>query len=136
MSPTGLKEFLESGYEWFTFTVDKYDVHLLFENKDSGELTEGKNKGVPLGGVYSAQLHKAHPPIGQEHIHVYAKNNQLFALNKDGSAHDASHKTRIPNKVAKAIQDRFPAFVLPPDNFIESASPLVSVIVDSQLLTE
>jgi hypothetical protein len=99
-------------------------------------LTEARYRGIPLGGQYSAQLHKSHGAAGQKHIHVYAKNNELFALNKDGSAHDASHQIRIPNKVAKAIQSTFPAITLPPGNFIESAPPLISIAVESQLLVE
>src|SRR5947209_1120940 len=77
--------------------------------------------GVPLGGQYSATLHGAHTTPGMKHIHVYAGNNQVFAMNIDGSAHDRSHGTRIPNKVAKALSQRFPDFKPPPNNIIESA---------------
>ena len=131
------KKYLEESkisYEWLTFQVEEYLVHILFESSIPGALTEAKHKGTPLDGQYSAQLHGVHTPAGQQHIHVYAKNNQLFALNKDGTAHDASHQTRIPNKVAKAIQSKFPDFTLPPNNFIESAPATVLEAVRSQLL--
>jgi hypothetical protein len=74
------KEFLADStpnYEWLTFSVDHYQVHILFECISGEVLTEAKHKGLPLGGEYSAQLHKAHSPVGQDHIHVYGKNNQL-----------------------------------------------------------
>jgi hypothetical protein len=131
------KQFLaetDPSHQWFSFAVDQYEVHILFEATTENVITEARHKGVPLGGRYSVQLHKAHSPVGQEHIHVYARNNQLFALNKDGSAHDSSHQTRIPNKVANAIQSAFPQFTLPPGNFIESAPFLISMSVESQLI--
>lgn len=118
------KEFMadsKNNYQWLSFEADGYHIHILFEVASSGLLTEAQHKGLPLGGQYSVQTHKAHSTVGQDHIHVYAKNNQLFAMNRDGSSHDASHKTQIPNKVAKAIKDKFPEFSLPPNNFIESA---------------
>lgn len=131
------KEYLaesKPNYEWLTFSVEDYLIHVLFESSTDSLITEAKHKGMPLGGQYSAQLHGVHSPVGQQHIHVYAKNNQLFSLNKDGSAHDASHQTQIPNKVAKAIQNNFPGFTLPPNNIIESAPLAVSVIFRTQLL--
>jgi hypothetical protein len=131
------KEYLaepKPDYEWVTLSVENYLVHILFENSTGNLITEAKHKGMPLGGQYSAQLHGAHSSVGQQHIHVYAKNNQLFSLNKDGSAHDASHQVQIPNKVAKAIQNHFPGFTLPPNNIIESAPLAVSVIFRTQLL--
>lgn len=115
----GFREFCN--YEWFSFTLENYVVHILFSKSEPGPLLEGKSKYVELGGVYSAQLHQAHTSVGQTHIHVYARNNQLFALNQDGSAHDRSHGSKIPNKVAQAITQKFPDFTLPKDNFIESA---------------
>lgn len=129
------KEFTQPNprYKWFSFTVDEYDIHILFDSTCL-MLTEAQRKGLPIGGQYSAQLHKAHTPGGKQHLHVYAKNNQLFALNMDGSAHDASHGTKIPNKVAKGIQNKFPEFTLPPNNVIESAPAFISLVVRSQLL--
>ena len=97
-------------------------------------VTEAKRKGLPIVGTYSAQLHNAHTEGGQKHIHVYDQNNQIFALNRDGSAHDASHKTRIPNKVAQGIKDKFPGFTFPPNNIIEIAPASVLAAVRSQLL--
>ena len=90
-------------YQWLTFEIDTYVVHILFETT----LNESKLHGFPLGGQYSAQLHNAHSEVGQKHLHVYAKNNQIFSMNIDGTAHDKSHRTRIPNKVANAILLKF-----------------------------
>ncbi len=127
-----LKEFCD--YEWFSFMLENFVVHILFSKSESGPLLEGKSKYVELGGVYSAQLHQAHTSVGQTHIHVYAKNNKLFALNRDGSAHDRSHGAQIPNKVAQAITQKFPDFTLPKDNFIESAPEEVARAFGYQLL--
>jgi len=128
------REFLDdkdsTKFELLSFTVEEFSVTVLVL-KDSSEevlLTEAQHRGKPLTGKYAAQYHTAHTPQGQEHIHVYAKNNQLFALNIDGSAHDASHQTQIPRRVADAIRAKFPAFNLPNDNFIESADHRASGI--------
>ncbi|MHB8252803.1 MAG: hypothetical protein ACYDEV_03710 [Acidiferrobacter sp.] len=126
------KEF--AGYEWFSFIVDSFAVHILFSASEAGPIHEGKSKSFELGGAYSAQLHQAHTSVGQTHIHVYAKNNQLFAMNQDGSAHDRSHGSQIPNKVAQAITQEFPDFTLPPDNFIEGASAEILFAFGRQLL--
>lgn len=128
------KELMASNYEWFSFEVEDYHVHILFEPAKSGVLEEAKQRGLPLGGKYSAQLHKAHSSAGKEHLHVYEKNNQLFAMNDDGTAHDDSHKTPIPNRVADAITQKFPHFTLPKDNFIESAPEEIMCLFREQIL--
>lgn len=125
-----------SKYEWFSFTVENFNVHILFSKIESNILVEGKSKPFDLGGVYSAQLHQAHIPAGQAHLHIYAKKNQLFAINKDGSAHDKSHGTEIPNKVAHAISQKFPEFIIPKNNFIESAPDQIHLAFGAQILNE
>ena len=138
---------MERRHVWYSCNVDGNFVHILLhlgslDAATRGEigdkrLDEAQHRGVPLGGKYSAQLHSAHtPPRGQQHLHVYAKNNQLFALNMDGTAHDQSHQTQIPRKVADAIRQQFPTFVVPPSNFIESADETAKVAVISTLLME
>jgi hypothetical protein len=126
------KEFAD--FEWFSFTVGIYDVHIFFEQSAGGVLLEGKSKWVSLGGEYSARLDKSHSLVGQNHIHVYAKNNQLFSMNLDGSAHDQSHGTKIPSRVAAAIIQKFPTFTIPSNNFIERAPDEILSIGRSLLL--
>lgn len=111
------------GAPWFCFDVDNWTVHIRFGSaaEIEGRLEEAKHKGKPIGGHYSAQLHAPHWPDGQKHLHVYARNNQIFALNVDGSAHDKSHQTEIPAKVADGIRQHFPDFAIPANNFIEWA---------------
>ena len=132
------KEFLTApnkpSYQAYRFIVDEYYVHMFFEGGDFATLSEARHKGLPLGGQYSAQSHPPHSAQGQRHLHVYAKNRQLFALNQDGSSHDASHKTHIPKKVADAIRGKFPHYTLPPNNFIEDAPSSVSAAISSEYL--
>jgi hypothetical protein len=102
--------------------VDDTIVHLYmhpFQGKVA--LHEAQVRGEPLGGPYSAQYHRAHTTPGEDHIHVYRKNNQLFALSRGGTAHDRSHGVKIPNKVADGIRLKFPEIRIPPNNYIESA---------------
>lgn len=132
------KEFLNDKesehYEWCTIEADSEVIHILFNNRESGSLNEAKSKGLPVGGAYSLQFHKAHSPVGMDHLHGYERNNQLFALNIDGSAHDQSHRIRLPHKLAKAIRQQFPDFKLPKDNVIEWAPKAVQVIAKQVLL--
>lgn len=134
------KEFLAerdtSKRVWYSFESEQYVIHIWIDPEELQEINEAKYKGTPLGGSYSVQLHQAHSSVGQKHLHVYSKNNQLFSLNKDGSAHDQSHGVRIPNKVASAIQKQFPAFALPKDNIIESAPEAVQVLFKMELINE
>ena len=134
------KRFLEEkeneDYEWYSVQVEEYIVHVWYKRTGHNLITEAKHKGLPLGGQYSAQLHKPPFTVGQQHIHVYANNNQLFALNKDGSAHDQSRGIRIPNKVAKAISNEFPDFILPSANIIESAPMAIQLLYDLQIANE
>lgn len=109
---------------YYVFEIDDYSIYLYFfyEEVQKGlePLLEAKNKGVPIGGPYSVFKHKPHCGSGQKHLHIYKKQNQIFALNQDGSAHDQSHRIQIPNKVAKGITTYFPDINLPDNNFIEA----------------
>jgi hypothetical protein len=120
-------------YRWCTFEEDDWCVHVLIGTHDA-KLQEANHPGIPLGGQYSATLHSAHTTPGKKHIHVYAGSSQIFAMNIDGSAHDRSHGIQIPNRVAKAISQRFPDFKLPPQNLIENAPDRIMELFGSELL--
>lgn len=114
-------------YSWITFDVDEYVINILIE--ESAEiLLEKYSKGSPLIGVYSFKQHSPHASKGQYHLHVYAKNNEIFALNIDGTAHDKSHGVVIPQKVADAIRVKFPKYKIPNNNLIESADKKVEAL--------
>ena len=105
--------------------VDDFTVHVFCDEFDAIiALDEAEHRGTPLGGPYSGSYHRAHTDPGEDHLHVYLKNNQLFAINVSGTAHDRSHGVRIPNRVAKGIRKAFPQIVLPPNNLIESMDVL------------
>lgn len=131
------RQFLKSKvsqYEWFTFEIDEYIIYILFDRKELAVFEEANRRGT-LGGGFSYELHKAaHSSVGQEHMHVYYKNNQIFALNIDGTAHDRSHGIRIPNKVVKGIKQKLSGFKLPANNFIESAPADIIELFREQIL--
>jgi hypothetical protein len=113
-TPPGLGEY--------QVVIEGFTVHFVFDAGSSeAALFEARHRGTPLGGQYSALLHKPHIPGGKTHLHVYAKQNQLFAINQDGTAHDRSHGARIPNRVADAIRKQYPQFALPVSTIIEAA---------------
>jgi hypothetical protein len=116
-----------------TFQDGNIMVHVYCDAVDAVlALDEAQHRGIPLGGPYSAKYHKAHTRPGEDHIQVYMKNNKVFALNINGTAHDRSHGVRIPNRVARAIKQRFPNVKLPKDNIIEN----IVLIDDLNWLTE
>lgn len=107
--------------DYVTFQVDEYTVYLYeVDHKMTTSLREARHRGVPLCGPYSYRKDQPHSPMGQYHLHVYRKGNELFALNFDGTAHDQNHGVTIPNKVADALRQRFPDLILPANNLIES----------------
>lgn len=121
-----------SKYDVIVLSIDNYSVHIYFEKKDlnNSVLLEAKHRGFKqLGSRYSADVHTSRIPQVQKHLHVYAGNNQLFALNRDGTGHDGHHGMRIPNRVQKAISKEFPDFNIPDDGIIESASRAVDLLI-------
>lgn len=117
------------------FEVEEYVVHFYTaEERIITMITEARHRGQPLAGKYSVQKHPPHTQPGQHHLHLYAKNNHLFAINKDGTAHDQSHGVRIPNKVADELKKQFPDFSIPLDNMIESADmKLAAILVEIEI---
>jgi len=106
-------------YIWFKIEIDDLVLVILIAKDETVQLlTEAQYRGKPLGGPYSALEHK--PPYGKNHIHVYLRNNEIFALNSDGTAHDGYHGIPIPKRVANAIPTFFPSYQLPPKNLIEN----------------
>jgi hypothetical protein len=82
-----------------TFEVEEYTVHYYArDDAMTVMLQEAKHRGRPLYGPYSVQKDQPHSSVGQYHVHVYRKGNELFGLNFDGSAHDQSHGVTIPIK--------------------------------------
>jgi len=87
-----------------------------------------------LTGAYFYDKHKPHAPTGQYHLHVYLKNNEIFAINWDGSAHDQSHQTIIPGKVIKALKAMFPDLILPSNRIIECVTLDPSLWTPQQII--
>lgn len=91
-----------------------------YEENELQLIQEGKTKGTPLTGSYSFIKHQPHNPAGDYHLHVYKKGNQVFSINKSGRGHDGYSGTRIPNKVFKALKNKFGDWNWPKDQIIES----------------
>lgn len=91
-------------------------------------IDEAKQRGQPLTGVYTYRKDKP-PPKGQYHLHIFEKNNELFAINWNGTAHDKNHNKVIPLTVYDALREKFPTLVLPDRNsrVIESVNPQLFV---------
>jgi hypothetical protein len=96
----------------------------IYEDTDEDSLlllNEAKHRGIPLGGPYSVEKHSPHTPKNDYHLHLYHKNNQILAINRDGTAHDRSHGCIIPMVAADALRKMFLEYSIPETNLIESA---------------
>ena len=82
-------------------------------------LIEG-GRTYSIGKGYSAVFHRAHTPGTQNHLHFYLKQNHLYSINQDGTAHDASHGLKMHRQATKWISKEFPNFTVPPKGIIES----------------
>ncbi len=58
---------------------------------------------------HEVEILKGH--VSKDPVHMFVKQNQLGAINMDGSAHDQSHGVRIQNRLADAIRAEFPEFI-------------------------
>ena len=56
-------------------------------------------------------------PGNQKHMHIYKNNEEIFAINADGTAHDGYHKVKIPEKIVPFLISK--GITIPPDNIIE-----------------
>lgn len=103
-----------------TLEIEGYKIIITYHNNNSQLLKEANHRGKHLVGTFSVLQHSAHTNPGEIHLHVYNKNNQIFAINQSGSAHDGYHGVRIPNKVFKALKKQYPKFNFPKTQIIES----------------
>ncbi len=87
-------------------------------------LQEARHRGISLAGPYSVDKHSPHTSKNDYYLHVYLKNNQIFAINKDGTAHDCSHGCEIPRVAADSLRAMFPDYKFPDNNIIESSGPV------------
>ena len=114
---------VEAKYGSATFEVNEYVIHIYFDFDSplTQRIEEAKHRGeIELGKQYSANKHSGHIDGGQKHLHIYAGQTKIVAVNADGSGHDGYSGTKLPNKVAKAIRAKFPDFNLPSNNILES----------------
>ena len=107
----------------FTSIWNAETQRLLLESET---LLKEAGKEQQLAGPYYVRKDQPHvqPPIGQYHLHVYKKQNELFSINWDGSGHDNSKGAVIPNVVYDAIKAKWPNIKLPDGRIIESFEPL------------
>lgn len=112
--------------EGITFIIHFYD------DKEQQLLLEARVKGAPLDGTYSAIKHKPHNPTGEYHLHVYDRGNEIFSINKSGSAHDGYHGVTIPKRAYDALKSKYPDWNWPSNRILESYSNVAFFEVDNR----
>lgn len=125
-----------------TLATDETYIHIYFSNDENNKpdfctseyqlLEESKYQNWGKGIEVRFDRDRAHQPPdpNKDHIHVFCKNKQLFALNRDGTAHDGCHGVYISQRVADKIKDEFPDFNIPEDRFIESLDIVNHVLAE------
>ncbi|MBW8034741.1 MAG: hypothetical protein FVQ79_03565 [Planctomycetes bacterium] len=78
----------------------------------------GKHQELPKG--YSLRYDVARLQNCQDHIHIFRRNNQIGAVNIDGSRHDNSN-FQIPKTVANFVQQNYSDFVIPNGRLVEAS---------------
>jgi hypothetical protein len=104
------------------------DVYVLFHYREADAvaadrvrtyLVEG-GKLILLGQGRAVRFDRAHVPGGQDHLHFLQKGDNLYALNRDGTAHDKSHGVQMFNWSIDHIQKTYPDWTIPKDGLIEA----------------
>lgn len=96
------------------------------------QINESKDKGRKLVGTYTYDIHNAHNPTGEYHIHLRDKGNEILSMNKvSGTAHDGYHGVRIPNKAFKALKKELPDWNWPESQILESLNYTYIISKDS-----
>jgi len=120
-------------FKVYGLDIADYTIYIWCDENDNiarKSLNEAKDKGnIHLIGTYSINKHKSHIPNGKPHIHVYNRQNKIFALNSDGTGHDSSHGIQLPRNAADAIRAKLPNYIVP--DIIESIS-LNKMVEDSE----
>ena len=86
--------------------------------EDCSKLYEGKTYLLGKGDIVRYHAGNSNTKT-QDHLHFYHNGSQLFAINRDGTAHDRSHGYKISKRHADIIANDFD-FTLPDSNIIES----------------
>ena len=81
---------------------------------------EESGRRFDLGKGRAVIFHRAHVPNTQDHLHFEQRGHTLYAMNRDGSAHDGSHGKQMHRWAVDAVKDRYPGFKLPKDGLIET----------------
>jgi hypothetical protein len=82
---------------------------------------EESGKRRDFGQGRSVVFHRAHIPDGQDHLHFFLRQQELYALNRDGTAHDTSHGAQLHRWAMDAIKQNYDGFRIPPKGLIESS---------------
>ena len=77
-------------------------------------------KHLDLGKGREIFFHTAHVQPGQDHLHFKLNGAKLYAINRDGSAHDASHGKQMARWAQEGMRDSYLGFTVPKDGLIEA----------------
>lgn len=85
-----------------------------------GNMLKEDRRHVDLGKGREIFFHSAHVEPGQDHLHFRQNGAKLYAVNRDGTAHDASHGKLMARWAREGMRDNYPGFTVPKDGLIEA----------------
>ena len=93
---------------------------IYFDSSGHGPILEMLCRPIPGIKKYGYRIdipYGEQRPGNQKHMHIYVKQNELFAINADGTAHDGYHNVKIPDDIVPFMQSK--GIAVPPNNIIE-----------------
>ena len=124
------KAILDKNSQCYTFELNDCIVYLYFNEAEVAEAIKNKpvllqeSRSVDLGKGGKLEFHRSsnlniHDP-SKDHLHYFLKGKQIFAINRDGTAHDGFHGAKMPKNVFNYIKSNYPDFSLPQNRMLES----------------
>jgi len=108
--------------------IGEYTVHLYSNGHGLPALMEGLTTNISKG--YSIRKDPPHGGQGQTHFHVIRRDNELMAVNMDGTGHDGSSGYTLPGVVANWLQKNVDGINIRQDRVIE----MITARLDGLLL--
>ena len=124
----------------YTFELNDCIVYLYFNEDEIIDVIKNRpvllqeSRSLDLGKGGKLEFHRSnnsniHDP-SKDHLHYFLRGKQIFAINRDGTAHDGFHGVVMPKNVYNYIKSNYPDFTLPQNRMLESLDWCITDVLD------